>query len=105
MADLIGPLTAEEWCAFRIRGDDDLLMCCGVTSDFRSELFFLLQMGGHRRYAGDGFTEVWEAMADHGFPQGEEVEPLLAKLKAYYIDEEEGSDEGPDEVAPADRRR
>ncbi|MFC0504146.1 hypothetical protein [Micromonospora costi] len=83
---LIGPLTAEEWCAFRMRDDDDLLQCCGVTSSFRDALFYLLRMGGGREHARGYFREEWQAMEEHDFPVGDEVTPLLDKLRAYYID-------------------
>ena len=87
--DLIGPLTAAEWCAFRLRDDDDLLQCCGVTSDFRDALFYVLRMGGDRHLGRGIFREAWHAMERHGFPQGDDVTPLLAKLGAYYIDQPE----------------
>ncbi|MCX5066739.1 hypothetical protein OOJ91_12870 [Micromonospora lupini] len=84
-ANLIGPLTAEEWCEFRQRDEDDLLQCCGVTSAFRDALFHLLRMGGDRAFARM-LARLWPAMEAHGFPQGDEVTPMLDKLRAYYID-------------------
>lgn len=83
---MIGPLTAEEWCAFRQRDDGDLLQCCGTTSDFRDALFWLLRMGGDRSLAAL-FRASWRQMEDHGFPQGDEVTPLLDRLRAFYIEE------------------
>ena len=87
--DLIGPLTAAEWCAFRQRDDDDLLQCCGVTSDFRDAIFNTLRMGGDEYSARNWLRDAWEQMEAHGFPQGDDVTPLLAKLGAYYIDQPE----------------
>lgn len=88
MAELIGPLTAEEWCAFRWRDDGDLLQCCGVTSDFRDVLFYILRMGGGREHGRGIFRQAWHAMERHGFPQGDDVTPLLDKLRAHYIEED-----------------
>lgn len=82
---LIGPLTAEEWCAFRDRGDDDLLRCCGITSDFRDALFMVLRSGGEQ-WTAMYLRAPWTAMVEHGFPQGDDVTPLLDKLRAFYID-------------------
>ncbi|MFY1595577.1 hypothetical protein [Micromonospora sp. WMMD737] len=84
--ELIGPLTAEEWCAFRQRGDDDLLQCCGDTSDFRNALFYVLRMGGDREFGQGVFRQAWQRMEAHGFPQGDDVTPLLERLRAFYID-------------------
>ncbi|WP_431728505.1 hypothetical protein [Verrucosispora sp. TAA-831] len=92
--DLIGPLTAEEWCAFRLRNDGDLLQCCGVTSAFRDALFNLLRMGGERHDAAWILRDEWQAMEEHGMPQGTEVTPLLDKLRAFYIDQPEQATTG-----------
>jgi hypothetical protein len=81
---LIGPLTAEEWCELRSRGDDDLLQCCGITSDFRDEVFRLLRMGGEEKWGRDGFRAAYWRMVDHGLPSGRGGE-LIAKLVAYFL--------------------
>lgn len=86
--ELIGPLTPAEWCAFRQRDEDDLLQCCGVTSEFRTKLFYVLRMGGDRMFGRGVFCEAWRAMEAHGFPEGDDVQPLLDKLRRYYIDGE-----------------
>jgi hypothetical protein len=92
---LIGPLTAEEWCEFR-QCDDDLLQCCGVTSDFRDEVFGLLRMGGEDKFFRDGFRRAYYQMVDHGLPDGRGGE-LIARLAAYFLgDPPEPKDEADD---------
>ncbi len=86
--ELIGPLTAEEWCRFRMRDDNDLLLCCSVTSNFRDALFTVLRMGGDRSM-WMLLRRRWEEMDEHGWLDLEEnpaAAELLAKLKAFYID-------------------
>jgi hypothetical protein len=78
----IGPLTAEEWCSFRLTGgDDDLLQCCAETSGVRDAIFEWLRMGGEsvnwgRAALGHHLraVESHDGMADH---------PTFAKLLAY----------------------
>lgn len=80
----IGPLTPAEWAALRLRDDTgaDLLACCGITSAFRDAVFELLRMGGDQAVARL-FRREWQAMADHGLPDGEGGR-LLRLLGAYY---------------------
>lgn len=81
----IGPLTAEEWCEFRLREDDDLLQCCAVTSEMRDAIFLLLRMGAETPSFGRAsFCRAWDAMTDHGFPDGRGGE-LLQKLHDFYL--------------------
>lgn len=84
MAELIGPLTAEEWTEFRLRDDDDLLQCCGVTSEFRDEIFHLLRMGGEDKSWRHGFRRAYCRMVDHGLPDGRGGE-LIARLVTYFL--------------------
>lgn len=83
MADLIGPLTAEEWAEFRLH-DDDLLQCCAVTSEFRDEIFRLLRMGGEDKCWRHGFRRAYYRMVDHGLPDGRAGE-LIARLVTYFL--------------------
>jgi hypothetical protein len=82
--DLIGPLTAAEWCEFRLRPGDDLLTCCSVTSEFRDEIFYLLRMGGDDRLLRDGFRAAYYRMVDHGLPDGRSGE-LVGRLATYFL--------------------
>lgn len=84
MGELIGPLTAEEWCAFRLRDNDDLLQCCGITSDFRDAIFDLLRMGGEDKHLKHSFRRAYWQMVDHGLPGGP-AEESIAKLVAYFL--------------------
>lgn len=88
MGDLIGPLSAEEWCSLRLTGDDtDVLQCCAVTSDVRDAFFTYLRMGAVHEL--DGILR--RALADlegHGFPTGgapdyADPHPVIAKLIAW----------------------
>jgi hypothetical protein len=85
MTTLIGPLTAEEWCEFRLRDDNDLLQCCGVTSDFRDEVFHLLRMGGNDKWqAIGGFRGAYWSLVEHGLPDGRASE-LIGRLVAFFL--------------------
>lgn len=84
-AALIGPLTAGEWCEFRQRDEDDLLQCCGVTSDVRDAIFGLLRNGAPQ-WESSALVMEFADMLDHGLPEGRGGE-LLAKLRAYYLPE------------------
>jgi hypothetical protein len=88
--DLIGPLTAEEWMEFRLRGeaddDHDLLRCCANTSAIRDHLFDLM-----RRYAEDPllgrnrFVQAWTAFNEHGYEDwSDRARELMDRLHAYY---------------------
>jgi hypothetical protein len=80
--ELIGPLTAAEWCAFRLTNDDsDLLQCCAITSAFRDALFEVLRMGGDEKYLASILREPWQAMEQHGFPGGV---PQIKRIGQYY---------------------
>ncbi len=82
---LIGPLTASEWCEFRQQADNDLIACCGTTSAMRDTVFHLLRMGGTDRFDAVGiFREAYDAMVDHGLPDGRGGE-LLERLRVYYL--------------------
>lgn len=84
---LIGPLTAEEWAAFRQTGDDeDLLQCCSITSEFRDALFTVLRMGAGKRIGTLLLHDAWQAMERHDFP--DDV-PQIEKLRAFYFPAEE----------------
>ena len=82
MVELIGPLTAEEWCSLRLGTDDDPLQCCGATSNLRDGLFRVLRMGGDAMWAPE-LAEAWRAMDDHGWPEGV---PVVDKIRAFYGD-------------------
>lgn len=83
MAELIGPLTAEEWCSLRLGGNaDDVLMCCGETSAFRDAVFMALRMGGDRD-ARFWLLPAWRDLVEHGLPTGPGTE-VIAKLRDYY---------------------
>jgi hypothetical protein len=50
-------------------------------------------MGAEEKYLGEGvFREAWDAMVEHGLPEGEGG-VLLRKLHDYYLGDE-GSDHG-----------
>lgn len=85
MAELIGPLTAAEWCEFRMQ-DDDLLQCCAVTSEMRDAIFGLLRMGGDEdaRRMNTSFRRAYWQMVDHGLPDGRSGE-LLGRLVTYFL--------------------
>jgi hypothetical protein len=84
-ANLIGPLTAEEWCEFRHRDDDgDLLQCCGITSDMRRAIFYVLRSGGDRDQGRGTFALAYADMLNHDLPEGHGGE-LLERLRAYYL--------------------
>lgn len=78
---LIGPLTAAEWCAFRLRDDGgELLRCCSVTSQFRDALFDVLRAGAGVDCA-PMLRPEWEALVRHGLPEGV---PQLERIRAFY---------------------
>lgn len=78
---LIGPLSAAEWCAFRLRDDGgELLRCCSVTSQFRDALFDVLRAGAGVDCA-PMLRPEWEALVRHGLPDGV---PQLEKIRAFY---------------------
>jgi hypothetical protein len=88
----IGPLLASEWAELRHRGDDDLLQCCGVTSDFRDAVFDLFRdadnvFDHHGQVMPSlvtGFRAAYWAMVDHGLPDGRGGE-LIDRLVRYYL--------------------
>lgn len=86
--ELIGPLTAAEWCEFRRRDDDeDLLYCCGSTSALRDSIFHLLRNGGDPLSAR-GFVEAFSMVfpAYHTLDEmGERGSELLMKLAEFYM--------------------
>ncbi len=89
--DLIGPLTAEEWCSLRLGADDDPLQCCAYTSELRDGVFQLLRIGGDRHW-GDLLHVPWIAAAKSHDMADLLTHPLVGKLHAYYI---EGQPEPP----------
>lgn len=85
MSDLIGPLTAEEWCAFRARDDgDDFMQCCAITSNFRDAVFQVLRMGGDKMFSFILEREWDEFINGHDFYADSEAAILLEKLRVFY---------------------
>lgn len=84
MADLIGPLTAEEWCSLRLGAEDDPFRCCGDTDALREAVFGMLSMGADEEWSLS-FNAAWHQMvashpgntlADH---------PVVGKLYRAYV--------------------
>jgi hypothetical protein len=88
MAELIGPLTAEEWCSLRLGTDDDPFQCCAETSALRDAAFHALRMGGEE-YHGTAFYIAWlrvtESHPDHRLAE----HPIVGKLYQYYVEGKE----------------
>lgn len=80
----IGPLAPAEWAEFRMRGDDDLLQCCGTTSAMRDAIFHLLRNGGEPDAGRGTFAVAYVEMLNHGLPDGRGGE-LLTRLRDYYL--------------------
>lgn len=90
MSELVGPLTAEEWCSLRLRFDDgDLLHCCGVTSDIRDLVFSLLRMGDDRHTTRLLMEELWDLVNSHDWDQTSDTYRLLERMRGFYLDEKE----------------
>ena len=87
MADLIGPLTAEEWCSLRLGADDDPLLCCAETSELRSAIFETLRQGGGWLYGQLAIAPAWELVAEKHDTTGLLEHPVLRKLYATYVKE------------------
>lgn len=83
--NLIGPLTAEEWCSLRVGTDDDPFYCCGDTSDLRDAAFLTLRMGATPVSVGTEFHAAWLHMEashpDHTLTE----HPVVGKLYDFYI--------------------
>lgn len=81
MSDLIGPLTAEEWCSFRQSGeDDDILQCCAETSEVRDAIFGWLRMGGDKMWGEILMRDTLGTMASH---PGLDRDPRVVKMLAF----------------------
>lgn len=94
--DLIGPLTAAEWCSLRLTaGDEDLLYCCAASSEFRSALFEVLRMGAGAdlRYY---LVDAWQQAVAYGHGEGD---PLIDRVRDFYR-----LDDDPPALAPEDVR-
>jgi hypothetical protein len=94
-ADLIGPLTAAEWCSLRLtEGNDDPLYCCAASSEFRSALFEVLRMGADAdlRYY---FVDAWQQAVAYGHGEGN---PLLDRIRDFYRLDDDSPEFTPEEV-------
>lgn len=80
-AELIGPLTADEWCSLRLHDDGDPLMCCGDTSDLRDAIFDTLRMGA-AECDGIALRAAWHIVDEHG-DLGDH--PIMRKLHEFYV--------------------
>lgn len=80
--ELIGPLTAAEWCSLRLGTDDDPLQCCADTSEVRDAAFHVLRMGGEQDQ-GTALRGVWRIVEEHG-DLGQH--PVVRKLFEYYVE-------------------
>lgn len=87
--ELIGPLTATEWCSFRSGADNDCLQCCGDTSNVRESFFVYLSLGATHSWDVI-LKEALDVLQAHGIPSGPWVDgkracidPRIAKLAAW----------------------
>lgn len=83
-AELIGPLTVVEWCSLRLtEGDEDLLYCCAVTSEFRSALFHVMRMGGDFIDGHWTLAQPWRALVAY---HGDDIATaqILDKIRVFY---------------------
>jgi hypothetical protein len=82
--NLIGPLTADEWCSFRQTGQpDDLLQCCTETSEIRDVIFGWLRMGGDAMWGRLLLEDVMPYIESHE----QDKHPLFVRILEFIAED------------------